>query len=154
MKWHRYKTRLLILILTVRLQWLRPNICLLETVSLYACTPNFDQWGKQVTAIRFHLPWWIQHPWCLCVSGWVMLGAAEDSRAIWILLARLSEPQNSPRAYAIRTGHSIRLLHISAYPILSNGCSAVKDGKRFMLSIAFVSHQPITWLRSTSVWRP
>jgi len=59
----------------------------------------------------------------------------------------LSEPQNSPYAYAIRTGHIIRLLLSSAYPelpyvgLLSNGCSAtglfaVKEGKMFMLDIA------------------
>jgi len=84
-----------------------------------ACTPNFDQWSKHVTAIRFHLLWWMQHPWCLCVSGWVMLGAAEDSRANMDIAGyRLSDPQNSPCAYAIRTGHSIRLRLSSAYPVL------------------------------------
>src|SRR6218665_2033369 len=72
-----------------------------------------------------------------------MLGPAEDSRAnVDIAAYRLSEPQNSPRAYAIRTGHSIRLRLSSAYSrrpigLLSNGCSAtcpfaVKEGKMFM----------------------
>src|SRR6218665_816161 len=76
-----------------------------------------------------------------------MLGAAEDSKANMDIAGyRLSEPQNSPRAYAIRTGHSIRLRLSSCIPrapvgVLSNGCSAtgpfaVKEGKMFMLGIA------------------
>src|SRR6218665_3250911 len=76
-----------------------------------------------------------------------MLGAAEDSKANMDIAGyRLSEPQISPRVYAIRTVHSIRLWFSSAYPrtpvgLLSNGCSAtgpfaVKEGKMFMLGIA------------------
>src|SRR6218665_4056362 len=77
-----------------------------------------------------------------------MLGAAEDSRANMDIAGyRLSEPQNSPRAYAIRTSHSMRLrLSMQCIPrtpigLLSNGCSttgpfAVKEGKMFMLGIA------------------
>ena len=60
-----------------------------------------------------------------------MLGAAEDSKANMDIAGfRLSEPQNSPHAYAIRTGHSIRLRLSSAYPVglLSNACSATPVG--------------------------
>src|SRR6218665_874100 len=115
-----------------------------------ACTPNFDQWSKQATSNSDQISLALMDaasmmPLCQWVSN---VRAAEDSRANMDIAGyRLSEPQNSPRAYAIRTGHSIRLQLSSAYPVLpyvgllSNGCSAtgpfaVKEGKMFMLGIA------------------
>src|SRR6218665_1132911 len=75
-----------------------------------------------------------------------MLGQPRTRKPIWILLA-IDCQSLRIRAYAIWTGHSIRLWLSSAYiprtsiGLLSNGCSAtgpfpVKAEKMFMLGIA------------------
>jgi len=58
--------RLLIPILTDCSDWDRISVSY-RKLACTACTPNFDQWSKQVTAIRFHLPWWM--PGCQWVSN-------------------------------------------------------------------------------------